>query len=420
MRIAIFTDTFHPMINGVVTAIRNIVEPLADRGHEFLIVTARIGQLEEYSYPGVRVLRLKSIPARFYEDFRWTSFFSYSTYKTLRDGSYDLVHFMTPFTVSYLGIKLARMLNLPVVGTFHTFISDPSYSEQLFKGFLKPSDRMAWRYLSLFYNSADFVTAPSPTTLRTMSENGIHTQGEVISNGIRLNKPESLRKMELSHNGSRTILYTGRLANEKNLFVLIEGFRRAWEHAPELQLLLVGDGPLKEDLQRLVGDGPIRNSIIFAGKVRHDELMASGIFESCWIFATASVTENQPMTILEAQAHGMVCIGADARGIPDLIHHNRNGLLFSPYQPEELAQALLRLYMNDELHKRLKEKTWISIQAHNLGRIAENWETQYKEVHERYLCNLYPKKDALRLRRILSCARNFTVSGKHLRKKEPA
>ena len=184
MKIAIFTDTFYPMVNGVVTAVLNVAQPLADRGHKILIVTPKIGDKREYSYPGITIKRINSLPAAFYDDFRWTPSFSFSTFKMLKEEGYELVHFMTPFTISYLGIKLARMINLPVIGTFHTFISDPTYYEQMFKGVIKATEQATWTYLSRFYNAADMVTAPSPSTLKAMQENGCTSPGEVISNGI--------------------------------------------------------------------------------------------------------------------------------------------------------------------------------------------------------------------------------------------
>jgi len=412
LKIAIFTDTFVPMVNGVVTAVLNIAKPMADRGHQILIVTPKTGKVEPFNYPGITIWRLSSIPASFYEEFRWTTFFSYPLFKHMKQEGFELVHFMTPFTVSYLGIKIARMLEIPVIGTFHTFISDPSYYEHLFKGIIKTTENTAWKYTNLFYNSADLVTAPSPSTLRAMKESGCVIPGEVISNGIDPelfdnSKWESFkRKYNL---GEKVVLYFGRIAEEKNLTVLVDGFEKAWSRDKELQLLLIGDGPQRASLEKRVMSAPMADQVQFTGSIPHDELIRSGVFKACRLFVSASKTENQPMTILEAQVNGMVCLGANARGIPDLVHHGKNGFLFEPEDSNTMADQILQLINDEALYQTFKSKTKEMIQEHMLDRILDRWDRTYSQLIEDYRDGKYAVKDYLHIRSILSIVKDFKL-----------
>ncbi|OJF75962.1 MAG: hypothetical protein BKP49_09065 [Treponema sp. CETP13] len=417
MTIAIFTDTFYPMVNGVVTAILNIAEPFADKGHKVIIVTPNIKSKETYSYPGIIVKKIKSLPAGFYEDFRWTPPNSYSTYKLLKNEKVDIVHFTSPWTTCYLGIKLARALNIPVIGTFHTYISDPSYYEHALKGIIKISEKTPWNYINMYYNKADFITAPSQYTLNDMHENGCNVKGKVISNGIdskifdNSNWKDFKEKYQL---GNNTVLFFGRIAQEKNLPVLIDGFTKAWEKEKDLQLLIIGEGPLRKSFQKKLRTEPVNKNIIFTGAIPHEDLVKSGVFKACWLCATASKTENQPMTILEAQVNGMVCIGANAKGIPDLIVNNENGLLFSADNSNEISDAILKLYHDDKLYTKFKKNTLELIKKHDITNITLAWEDCYSKVIENYQKGLYEKKDYLHTREILSIFKEFKFDYKAL------
>jgi len=413
MKIAIFTDTFYPMVNGIVTAILNTAKPLADQGHKIFIVTPKIGKEEDFSYPNIVVKRVPSLPAGFYEDFRWPNVFNFSAYRLLKKEGIDLVHFMTPFMASYMGIKIARSLDVPVIGTFHTFISDPTYYEHMFSKGWKPNEKTVWKYTNFYYNAADLVTAPSPSTLKAMMENGCDTPGMVISNGIdpELFDNDNWRGFKEKYNlGDKVILYFGRIAQEKNLTTLVEGFRKAWKEDNELQLLLIGDGPQRKEIEKTISKQEHKESVIFTGTIPHEELVQSGVFKAVKLFVSASRTENQPMTILEAQANGLVCVGADARGIPDLVKDGENGLLFNPTDSDALAQAILDLTSREDSqtkHAQFQKATEEMIQEHLLPNVVQKWSEVYPQVIEDYQAGKYPQKDYLHLKTIIGITRDF-------------
>jgi 1,2-diacylglycerol 3-alpha-glucosyltransferase len=382
LAIAIFTDSFTPQVNGVVTSVINTTRILADKGHKIFIIAPAYPDLEEYTYPGVTVYRVPSVPAGFYPDFFWTSIWDRGVKKLILSEKIDVIHFMTPITVSMIGILLGKKYNLPIIGTFHTFITDPTYFKQLFKFTSPPFAWLAKKIVHLFYNKADLVTAPSVRTNNELTRLGVKPPKKYISNGIDLNKFDNSKSKDIRKKYNltgKTILYVGRVSHEKNFNVLMEGFYKANKKLPEAKLLIVGHGPIWDQIKKEVENRSLSDSVIFTGAIPYDELIASGIFGAVEVFATAAKTENQPMTILEAQANGLVCLGPDARGIPDLIHNDINGIIVPPDDTDALAEAMVKLLTDKKLYSRMKKETKKEIKEHDIFRCAQLWVKTYRE-----------------------------------------
>ncbi len=383
-RIAIFTDSFLPQINGVVAAVLNLAKSLADNNY-FVLIVAPSDKNMVFSYPHVKVKQIPGLSASFYEGFKFTKTVSLSTLRLMKDENIDLIHFHTPITVSYLGIKLAKKLKIPLVGTFHTFFADPAYLQHWFVGTGEASQKVTWTFSNLFYNSADLVSVPSPTTERELLSNGCTTEVCCISNGIDPSIFDNSRSSEIIKKYGLTkkvVLFTGRHSQEKNLIILLQSFIHAARQDKELSFLLVGDGPLLASSQEYVISEGMADRIIFAGAIPHDELLKSGIFGATHAFVTASLTENQPMSILEAQCNGLVCIGPNFRGIPGLIEHNVNGLLVKANSITELSEAILDVFSDEARYNALKEGTLREIKQHYLSNVVQEWMDAYGRLIE--------------------------------------
>lgn len=413
MNIAIFTDAFFPQINGVVTSIMSIAENMTDRGHSVVIVAPRYKLMEDFDNPKIKVKRIASLPAGFYDDFRWTSTFSYTSYKFLRDEKIDIVHIMTPFFVSYLGIKNARMLDIPVVGTFHTFISNPAYYEHLFEGSpLKVSEDVAWNYCNLYYNAVDYVTAPTQEAVDIIRDNGCSVAIEAISNGIDLGIFDNSRAKDFQEKynlSNEVVLYVGRIAQEKNITMLIDAFLEVRRNRPSAQLLIVGDGPQREEYEGYVLDRAPKGSITFTGAISHDELVKSGVFGSVALFASASETETQGITILEAQANSIVCVGVNAGGVKDLIEDGVNGYLTEPGDQNAFRDRIEQILENKDKHKAMGDKAREMTEIHRMDRVIDRWEELYSWIIERKKQGFILKKDYLHFKNILGIIKEFQL-----------
>ncbi|WP_028975245.1 glycosyltransferase [Spirochaeta cellobiosiphila] len=417
MNIAIFTDAFYPQINGVVTSTMSLAENMIARGHVVYIVAPLFKLKDEFCHPDIKVIRLPSLPASFYDDFRWTTVFSYSTYRKLRKNKVDIVHFMTPIFVSYLGIKIGRMLKVPVIGTYHTFIGDPTYFKHLFHGPIRIDEHVAWDYANLYYNAADYVTAPTEKAVQIIKDHGCTPPSMAISNGIDLSIFDNSKSEEFKKKynlGSHVILYVGRVAYEKNISELIKALVLLKSEVPDAQLLIIGDGPQREDFQVEAKGLCPDDSIIFTGAIPHDDLVKSGVFRCCQCFATASKTETQGITILEAQANGLVPVCAAAGGLIDLIDNGVNGFLCDPDDPEEMADRLVDILLERVDVKLMSQKTYDSTKEHHMDHVIDIWEELYTDLITRNHEGTLPKKDYLHLKSIVKIIGHFQVDLKYI------
>ena len=183
MKIAIFTDSFIPQINGVVTSTINLAKGLADKGNKVFIIAPKYKNIKEFNYPSIQVKRVPGIPALFYEEFKFTYFFSIKLLKYLKKEKIDIIHFQTPLTLGAQAIILSRRLKVPLVGTFHTFFMDPEYLKHI-KINNKLVQKLAWFYARMYYNKCNLITCPSEVAKEEIISNGLIKTIKVISNGI--------------------------------------------------------------------------------------------------------------------------------------------------------------------------------------------------------------------------------------------
>ncbi len=413
MNIAIFSDAFYPQINGIVTSILSLASKMAERGHKVIIVSPSYRNLEEIRIPGVKIIRVPSVSASFYDDFKWTNPFSFSTYKALRKENIDIVHFMTPVFISMIGIKFARKMGIPVVGTFHTFIANPKYFEHLFNGPVKASEEISWKYLNLYYNCADFVSAPTEEAVRIIAEHDCTAPLEAVSNGIDFNQFDNSRAPEFREKyglGKKAVLFVGRVAHEKSITELIDAFDIVFSSEPEAQLLIVGDGPQRKEFEDYAASKACAENVVFTGAIGHDDLVTSGAFASVALFATASVTETQGITVLEAQANSLPCVGAAEGGILNLIEDGVNGYLTPPGDCAAMAEGILKV-LNDNSGE-MGRKALELVEIHRLERIIDRWEDIYTGLVENR--GTLGSKDYLHFRDLLKFAKTLKVDFQYL------
>lgn len=383
IKIAIFSDCFVPQVNGIVTSLFNLAAGLADAGHSVFIVAPKYAKRHaEFEHPNVRVLRIPSAPALFYPEYRITLPFDLAIYATLRDQGVDVIHFEAPLTVALAGIAMARMLKVPVVGTFHTYIADPQYLSHGFPT-SKEFQKLAWDYCNFYYNRCDLVTTPSGFTRKELIRHGCTRPISVISNGIDTSMFDNSKAdaFRTRHNLSGAVLlFVGRMANEKNIEYLLNATQPVLRSFPDSKLILVGAGPQFHEVHALVHALGLAKSVLMLGNIEHSELVRSGLFGIADVFVTASETENQPMAILEAQANGIPCVGLSEKGIPDLIKDGINGFVVPNHDPAAFSRAVARILADDGLRSSLRAGALREIKKHSLGEVIGVWERTYSKA----------------------------------------
>ena len=384
MKIAFFTDTFFPKIDGVVISTIHLAKGLADKGHKVLIFAPRYEEKEEFKYKNVKVVRIASMPSFIYPGLKMSTPLSIKTLRTVIKEKPDIIHFQITMTLGMQAIIIAKLLGIPLVGTFHTLIAHPHYLEHL--GFSHSYlQRLSWAFTRAFYNRCNLVSTPSENTRKELVS---HDFKNVIalSNGVDLTvfSNKNWKKVRNVFNArGKILLFVGRVAHEKNILYLVDCFKLVHDKIPETKLVVIGDGPQMSHLKQKVKKLGLEKNVIIKGAISHDKLVKSSIFKAVDLFVTASTTETEGITLLEAQANGLACVAVDAGGTGNLIRNNYNGLLARDEDKKGFANAVIKIISNDSLRARLGKNALLNIKKYSIPRIIAQWEKIYKNLLEK-------------------------------------
>jgi glycosyltransferase involved in cell wall biosynthesis len=243
-------------------------------------------------------------------------------------------------------------------------------------------EEKAMRYMIWYYNTCAFVSTPSEFLLHEMKDNGLCVPSEAIHNPARLlthqdprvQKPALKKEFGVS---DKTVIYAGRLAPEKNIDVLICAIARAQKDVPNINLLIAGDGSQKKELADLAEKIGIKQAVVFAGMLGKPALARA--YGASDVFATASTSENQPITLMEAMSCGLPVVGARSRGLPEYIKPE-TGFLFAPGNEEGLARRLAELLNNPELARTMGRAGSDVVKRFSLDEIMTAWEAIYERI----------------------------------------
>jgi len=399
MKVAIFTDTFIPQTNGVVTSICNKIKELSKRGIEVIVFAPGKTTHMEY-YCGARVYFFKSQSLNFYPEYLLADFGEVymKSFTLLEMEKPDVYHVEDPFVIGFVGITYAQKFKKPLIGTYHTYYEE--YAAHLSKGRYRRLMRYlfgktSWPYITVFFNSCGTTIAPGNGIAKILREHNINNV-KVIPNGvdfslIRNKRRYDIRKLHNIPKNAKLILHLGRISFEKKIEILLKAFIELYDK--NTYLVIVGDGPSLKDYQRIAKDLNIKN-IVFTGYV-NDEYIAS-YYNSADIFATSSDTEICPMVVLEAFAAGKPVVGPDYLGVNDLIINNFNGLKFKTGDYIDMAMKLSLLLKNKKMRnllgknaKRFSEKYSVEKTIGYLMDVYKN--TKPKNFRLRELIVFWPK-----------------------------
>jgi glycosyltransferase involved in cell wall biosynthesis len=277
-----------------------------------------------------------------------------------------VIHLATPGPVGVCGLVAARLLDIPIVGSYHTELGP--YALHLTRDLLVAQAMDLW--VDWFYRQCRLVLAPTHAVADALRARGLANVG-VWGRGVDADRFAPRRRNEslrdyLLQDGSVLLLSVGRLSNEKRIDVLLDAFGRLRERTPEARLAIVGDGPARAGLEQTAPEG-----VTFMGELRGDGLAQA--YASCDIFCFPSTTDTFGQVILEASASALPVVAADTGGAPELVRHRTTGLLFRPDDPAALADALAELV--DDMPFRL------ALGRHALAHAQRrSWSASYDEL----------------------------------------
>lgn len=369
MRIAFFTDTFLPQINGVSNTLCQLSRYLTRQGiaHRFFTPSYKDGPTDEGEYP---VVRFPSVPFALYPQVRLAVAPSAAVRKQLLDFHPDVVHVVTEFSMGFAGLKAARQLGLPVVMSYHT-----NFDQYLEHYKLEMLTEPLWQYMRWFHSFARLNLCPSENTRLRLTFRGIQNLA-VWSRGIdaarfspRFASP-ALRQ-SLGGDGKLLYLYVGRISAEKGIDRLAESIRRFNErHRGCAQFVFTGDGPYLGALKAM----NLENAV-FTGALRGQAL--SEVYASCDVFVFPSDNETFGNVMLEAMASGTPGICVDAGGLKDFTAHGENAFVCSPRDAGALTQAMEAM-MDSGLRDTLRAGALQTARERSWSRIFDDLLQKYR------------------------------------------
>lgn len=385
MNIGLFTDTYFPQVSGVATSIKTLRDELIAQGHHVYIFTSSDPRATDSPEDGI--YRFPSVPFVSFKDRRIAFTGWLKVLRIARKLDLDIVHNQTEFSLGVMGKMVAKELGIPCIHTYHTMYQD--YLHYIANGrVLKPKDvaRLAHLYLK---NMAG-VIAPSERVLDTLESYHVESPIRVIPTGVNLrvyrlqDTPEQKLSMRQKYGYDRdtpVLLSLSRLAFEKNIQELIASMPDVLAKEPTAQLLIVGDGPARQSLERQIREMNLRDHVTFAGQISNDEV--PHYYQIADVFVSASDSESQGLTYDESLASDVPIVVRRSEYTDQLIDDPGIGMSFQ--KRADLVKGILHYIQNPPVEeaKAKREQKLHDISAEVFGRrVVEFYEDCQMRVAE--------------------------------------
>lgn len=385
MKIALFTDTYPPEINGVATSCQSLRDILVAHGEDVLVVTTNAADNRFIDEPGY--VRIPGPAMKRFYGYRFAGFYNARAMKILKAYAPDVIHIQTDWCVGLFGRLVAKTIGVPVVYTYHTMYED--YSYMVTRGhFDRLARNLLQQYARLIITHTDEIIAPSLKTKDYLRQIGIDSYVNIVPTGVDFSRfdPRGLDQARIQELKDRfhlleadlVLVSLGRLGKEKAVDVVIEGFRLFLKAHPKIRskMVIVGKGPYERELKKIVTDLGLAGQIIFTGPCPPKD--APYYYALGNVFASASLTETQGLTYMEAMAARLFVLARYDHNLLDVIKEGTTGHFFET--PEEMARKLFLVHEAIRQRKTaMLDQALAGIERYGIERFYE----AVKEVYER-------------------------------------
>lgn len=367
MRVMLFADTYPPQVNGVANSVCTLARALSCQGHEVMVCTAggRASDRDRCLDEPFAVVRVAAMPLPLYNEFALAPPIGRAFVRVVRSFQPDVIHCHTPFGVGWRGARAALAAGIPLVGTHHTLFGD--YVAAYLRLGHEVNARISTvlrRYVAAFYNQCDVVTCASRYLARDLASGGMTRPVLIVPNALDTEHFRPLPPNTPHQESGRCIISFGRLAAEKNLPRLVRLVEPVLRRHPDARFEIAGDGPMRGALEALVRELRLERQVRFLGWLRGDALVARVAASD--VCVAASLTENQPMALLESLACGVPVVALAAAGVPEIIEDGGNGFLVAPDgDPGAFARRVELVLADDELRGRMVVRARESAQQYS-------------------------------------------------------
>lgn len=367
MRVALFTETFLPKVDGIVTRLRHTVEHLQRNGNQVLVVAPEGGITE---YKGAKVYGVSGFPLPLYPELKM-ALPRPAIGHELERFKPDIVHVVNPAVLGLSGLFYAKVQKIPLVASYHTHL--PQYLQHYGLGML---EGLLWELLKTAHNQAELNLCTSTAMVEELSSHGIE-RVDLWQRGVDtelfhpdLTCPQMRSRLSQGHPDSPLLLYVGRLSAEKE----IERIKPVLEAIPEARLALVGDGPHRLALEKHFAE----TNTHFVGYLTGRDLGAA--FASADAFLFPSRTETLGLVLLEAMAAGCPVVAANSGGIVDIVTSGVNGYLFDPKDEQGAIAATLRLLEQKQERETIRQNARLEAERWGWAAATRQLQEYYQQV----------------------------------------
>jgi len=365
MRVAIFTETFLPKMDGIVRVVCLLLDHLSENGIETAIVAPNLGELDGYN--DTKLIRVNGVTLPIYPELK-VGPPMIRTYQQLQAFNPDVAHFIHPVMIGIPGMAMSKRMGVPTLASFHLDLARMATHHNL--SFMRP---VADYLTRLVFNWADYSLAPSKLIQREMLELGVHEVG-LWKRGVdaerfhpRFKNDEMRMRLSDGNPDDTLMVYVGRLSHEKQ----VHQFKDILERVPNTRLAIVGGGPSNDELKAHFA-GTKTN---FVGYLHGEEL--SQAYASADMFVFASALETFGLVVVEAMAAGLPVVSSRVGGIPDVIKEGVNGYSFDVGDIDSMVEGVRQIASDRANMKQM------GIDARAFAE-TQSWGAMMDEVIEHY------------------------------------
>jgi glycosyltransferase involved in cell wall biosynthesis len=396
MKIAYFTDTFLPRIDGIVSTVHEHTQILTTMGHEVIIYAPTYpGFDKNQNINNVVIKRQPSIPFPAYKGTRIPFPKTFKIYQSLVKLDPDVIHIHTPGPIGLMGILISKVLKKPLVGTYHTLFSETlvyASPNELFKklGIKIPNKKtfenqkiglffkkLTWETVNKIYSNCNLVLAPSLPIKKLLIEQGFKKNIRVLPSGIDTRLFSTGKNI---HKHSLKILHVGRISYEKNVDVVLKAFQIVLNSLPSAQLIIAGDGPALEDMKKLSKKLGIYKNIEFIGFINRINLPK--LYKTADVFVTASTMETLGLVVLEAMSCGLPIVAVNKYALPWIVKNNQNGFIVKPFDKIVMSEKIIQILKDKTTAKKFKKKSVEIAHKYEVQKIIRKLELIYQNLQK--------------------------------------
>lgn len=372
MNIGLFTDTYFPQLSGVATSIQTLKNAFEKNGHSVFIFTTTDPHLGKGTIEP-NVFRVSSVPFVSFTDRRIAFRGLFQATKIAKEVKLDIVHTQTEFSMGMIGKYVAHSLGIPAIHTYHTMYED--YLHYVLNGhLLKPYH--VKQFTKAYLHNMDGVVAPSERVKETLTRYGVTIPMRIIPTGVDLtaineNPRRDVRKELGIDSNEKVILTLSRVAAEKKIDQILDVLPTVLEIEPNVKFVIAGDGPDVQPLKDQVARLSLEDYVIFAGSVEHSDV--GNYYRMADLFVSASDTETQGLTYIEALAAGTKCVVYSTDYTEHVFDNKELGSTFTT--KNEMTNEIIDYLKANQftIPKNLKEKKLIDVSADTFAHKIEDF-----------------------------------------------